>query len=984
MRQLHHGIETLFNEKLIYNPFNAKLWFKLRNTAFFRASLKVFAQIFSRLNFYRLSDYQLYAIPLSHLDAAWLWTAKDSVFRAYKTFKMAIEHIQRYPFFKISLTTPHYFQWIKHYDRYLPSPDSKKSLWQATCEAVASGKIDLCGGCWVEPDLNVPCGEALVRQRLYGQLFYLRHFGKMAPISTLLDVFGYPNTFPQILQKSGAKAFWTTKLTWNDYSMWPFANFFWEGLDGTRIFTHQFKFNLMSLLDLGRYRPMARRPKQKEQVYNSHTIKDAEDRSQLNFSGINLATQNYSGLSELHDDFSEDYVKTLGIFYGLGDGGKGPLTSEIDFMATLGQSFHIPHVTTSKYFDILRQDAGDQLPIWNDEMYLEYHRGTLTTQVKVKQGNQQCEYWILAAERLWTILLLTEKIPFDEKTSRMFTECWQRLLFNQFHDILPGSSIPEVYLQTWKDHQRILKKMKGFITKTLQTVTQSQQISVFNPNPFSNYAYLSSSHGKLRLGPFAPYSLTEIDVPKNEKNNITPSHASEIIVDRIGLAYIVKTPSLCCVFDTQDGALKGVYVKLPLKNRWVSILYGSRNGFPILESTFPTECTSQSQLDSYLKNHIQQVLQRKGVHLQAFREIFTGNPYPAWNICKNFTQNPLEIQFLDFTPIQHTSNSLELQTRYQVLNSRITIKIRIFTPEMELHFATSVDLADEEILLKHFIPMNIKSEDVVCESQFGNVTRTKHPHTKMEAAKWEFSHHTWLDESDEDYGVALIAPDRYGASANSVGVGLTLVRSPPYPTDLFYTHEMCFSQGDRPKHTDIMKHDFKYVLHPHERAWDEAHIPWVAHQYSSPCLIIDPKSSNNPSIPPLALPQKTISFPSFQISPKNLILTAMKPTEWNLNPDHLESNENSRLNATKWKLSSKKEKWVWERNYVIIRIYEAEGRTTQGLISLENFLEERTILSVEEIDLLERPLKVIDSHTKDRIMFSIKPYEIKSFRLKLN
>jgi len=222
MREINHGIETIFLEKLLYNPLNQKLWDKLIKSPFFSAGVKVFSQIFGRLNHFNWHDYDFYAIPLSHLDAAWLWTVKDSVFRAHKTFKMALEHIEKYPFFVMSLTSPQYFEWMEKYNKALPSPDPNRTIWDAICYQVDQGKIDLCGGSWIEPDLNIPCGEALIRQRLYGQLYYLRKFGKIAKIATLLDVFGYPNTIPQIFVKSGAEAFWTIKITWNDYTMWPF------------------------------------------------------------------------------------------------------------------------------------------------------------------------------------------------------------------------------------------------------------------------------------------------------------------------------------------------------------------------------------------------------------------------------------------------------------------------------------------------------------------------------------------------------------------------------------------------------------------------------------------------------------------------------------------------------------------------------------------------------------------------------------------
>ena len=180
MRKLIHRKETNYIEKLLYNPWNQRNWEKLKDSALFKASTKVLSKIYSRANHFRIKDYQFYAIALSHLDAAWLWTVKDGVFRALKTFQMSIKHIYKYPFFKISLTSPQYFEWMERYNASIPPPIDNRSMWAEIELAVKKNRIDLCDGSWVEPDLNVPCGESLVRQRLFGQLYYLRKCGKLA------------------------------------------------------------------------------------------------------------------------------------------------------------------------------------------------------------------------------------------------------------------------------------------------------------------------------------------------------------------------------------------------------------------------------------------------------------------------------------------------------------------------------------------------------------------------------------------------------------------------------------------------------------------------------------------------------------------------------------------------------------------------------------------------------------------------------------
>ncbi|MCP4760312.1 MAG: hypothetical protein GY870_00930, partial [archaeon] len=463
------GSEKLF-DKFIYSPsFLKNLRYGHKSGKSLRRA-KVLTKLLEKMFAYDLSDYKGYTIAISHLDAAWKWTAIDSKIRAYKTFYKGIEHIHRYPYFSISLTSPQYFEWIKKYDDKLGRVSENLSLWEETKAMVAKGKIDACGGMWLEPDLNIPSGEALIRQRLYGQLYYLRNFGKISTVETVLDVFGYCNTLPQILLKTGADSFWTTKLTWNDSNLFPFANYMWRGVDGSEIFTHMYKFNLFSLIDWGVYKWTARRPIEKGLVFNSHNLMDCENKPMFNISGMNIRTTDFSGLDELKDKVSDDYVKTLGMFYGQGDGGKGPLEMEILFAENLGHLFGYKHTTTHNYFDILKKDVGDNLVIWDDEMYLELHRGCLTTQVKVKQGNRFSESLTIAAENLSTLALLGTLINNNEYPKQLFDDCWQKIMFNQFHDILPGSSVAEVYPLTWKEHDFVINKMKSLLNDTVTEI----------------------------------------------------------------------------------------------------------------------------------------------------------------------------------------------------------------------------------------------------------------------------------------------------------------------------------------------------------------------------------------------------------------------------------------------------------------------------------------------------------------------------------
>jgi alpha-mannosidase len=965
MREINHGIETIFLEKLLYNPLNQKLWDKLIKSPFFSAGVKVFSKILGRLNHFNWFDYDLYAIPLSHLDAAWLWTVKDSVFRAYKTFKMALEHIEKYPFFVMSLTSPQYFEWMEKYNKKLPSLDPNRNIWDAICYQVDQGKIDLCGGSWIEPDLNIPCGESLIRQRLYGQLYFLRKFGKIAKIATLLDVFGYPNTIPQIFAKSGAEAFWTIKMTWNDYTMWPFANFFWQGLDGTRLFTHQFKFNIEEFMDIGRYKVMARLPKRKNLKFNSKTLQDCEEMSSIIIAGSKLPTKNYQGLHELDDLLSEKYIRTLGLFYGIGDGGKGPLKLEVDLMKILSKYYNIKHKTTTDYFKQLKKDVGEDLVIWNDEMYLEYHRGTLTTQTLVKQGNREAENLLIHGEMLWTLQLMNNRGSIDNETNNLFRKCWKYLLLNQFHDILPGSSIPEVYIRTWREHKFIIQSMKCFISKFLEPYLKSGKNLIFNPLPVSNSVNVQFNSSYIRLNDIQPFSLQEINLLELKKTNIM----NPLQIKQSAKNIVCSNQYFIAIFGRYDGNFKELLLKNDGESQFLPLFY-----------SFDSPISNSNQLDLVAFNPLNKNL---GSRVKIYRENFKGNPYPAWNISKNYTKNPIKYTCEKVEISINSKTCAQIKATYSFLNSSFIITYTMFhnSPMVDIH--TQIDLKDKEILMKHFFPINLKSNEVNCESQFGTVIRTRIPTTKMEAAKWEFSMHKWVDISDKNHGLAILNKDRYGASANKEGMSITLVRSPPYPGDFFYSHEKLFLKNERPSYTDLMKHDFSYALYPHKYSWKEANIPAKALAYNLPCFYQQTEESNNKL--ENVDETKILKFPSISISEPNVILSAFKPGEW------MRSNDKDRKDGKEEQFTESKDKqyllikntehWKWDGKHIVLRVYESVGRKSTVNINFNNFSSNFNLKSVEMVDLLERKEKNLENIKDNHFSFDIAPFEILTFRV---
>ncbi|MHA1821569.1 MAG: glycoside hydrolase family 38 C-terminal domain-containing protein [Promethearchaeota archaeon] len=818
---------------------------------------------------YRLEDYVLYAIPQSHLDAAWLWCVRDTKIRALKTFYMAINHIEKYPFFKISITSPQYYSWIKKYN-----PD----LWQKVKYYVDKGKIDPVGGSWIEPDLNCSDGESLVRQRLYGQLFYLRNFRKISKVEDLLDTFGFPNTFPQILVKSGAETFWTTKITWNDYTLFPFANFYWRSPDGSEIFTHHFKFNVMALLDLGLYKTTARliknNPDSNDLVFNSSRIKDCRYLAPFQVMGNRVWGASKKPLAELDNFLSDDYIKTLGLFYGLGDGGKGPLEYEIHLMAALDRYYNQKHVTMHQYFRFLKKELKEKMKgriIWDDELYLEYHRGCLTSHSDVKKMNRKLEQLLISSEMLLTLLTLNGIDMTPQNWSiilniqKLIWRNWRKLLFNQFHDILPGSGIPEVYVLTHREYREIElfanTLIKLLIAKLAEKINQgtgstaSSNYLVFNPVLTKNHLF--DYQKSLLIEDMASFSIKEVHFANNNDNNNHHHFLSKenkdlgeesqenplINVTQDSDAIFIENSKIKLLFSKKDGRLKGLWLKI---NQ---------------EDGHNSSGTKKLILSKNLLEDVEEhdsLLNKRGAGLEAFKEKIYNNPYPAWNLFHYYYKFPFRFKLVEppeitFRPLysaksdsgERISKFLEVKSVYKFKNSSASVIYRILPDSEIVHITTDIELKKPKTLVKYRLPINFNIEHqiiengngnnvatvntknnnkadvpissfVLCDMPYGSILRKRVPKTEMERAKWEFMAQKYINVSDGKIGLALYNNSKYGFSADSKALYITLLRSPPYPAPGYYKHEKKFSiKNKKPLFSDLKHHTIDFAIRPY-------------------------------------------------------------------------------------------------------------------------------------------------------------------------
>src|SRR6266498_778440 len=390
-------------------------------------------------------DIIIHATGHAHIDIAWLWTLGQTRRKAERTFHNVIRLMEQIPNYHFSQSQPQVYQFIK---------EDQPALFDAIKQRIKEGRWEPMGGMWVEADCNLSGAESLARQFLLGRTFFREHFGKDAesPILWLPDVFGYAWALPQLIQQAGLKYFMTIKIGWSQYNRLPYDTFMWQGIDGTQILTH-----FSTVPDPGNY----------ASTYNA--VADAREA---------LGTWKNFQQKELHKD--------LLMAYGFGDGGGGPTREMLENIDVMKHFPGLPQVKQSSvqaFFETIAPLANSKMmPVWNGELYLEYHRGTYTTQARNKRANRKSEYLLHDAEFLaaYASLITDYEYPITA-----FQNAWQTVCLNQFHDIIPGSSIGQVYEESLAQYAQLTKNVTELRDEALEILSQKLDGDVFIINPTS-------------------------------------------------------------------------------------------------------------------------------------------------------------------------------------------------------------------------------------------------------------------------------------------------------------------------------------------------------------------------------------------------------------------------------------------------------------------------------------------------------------------
>jgi len=783
------------------------------------------------------NNYTVYGAGYSHIDIAWLWPWIETVQVVRSTSNSVLNIMERFPDFKYSMGQAQAYEWM---EEYYPK------LFERIKNKVEQGKWEIMGGQWVEPDCNLPSGEGFVRQSLYGKRYFREKFGVDVKVCWIPDSFGFNWNLPQILARSGIEAFITTRVDVHDTKEFPHRFFWWQAPDGSKI--------------------MAYIPR---------------DGYMHDLNGEQLI------------DFLAEEKKELGIgkelvLYGVGNHGGGPTMEMLERAMRSNRVPAFPKLelaTSQEFFDSITPEEKEQLPTWNSELYLERFRGCYTSQANTKKHNRKLQELVKTTEKMATIAAL---FGHDYPSESIF-KVWRTVLFNHFHDILPGTSINAVYRDSEREYaeseklsQVIFKRAFETLIKNIDTRGKGQALVIFNPLSWTRTS---------------PVELELDDQKMNEEWTVLDETGRAIpvqIIDRtdVGakLLFIAENvPSLGYKVyrlvhggSTQSNHLK--YSQTELQNEHLRAVIDPQSGLII-------EIEDRA-------NHRQVLTSPRGNLLQ----LLPSDAHDAWNI--RFTRPPInldkawEVSLVEFGPVRATIKVVHAVAGQKKRKPTEDFPSSFFTQNISLYdglpyieVRNHIIWWEEHKVLKVAFPVNVQSPTARYEIPYGSIGRPTGFETPFEKARFEVPAQRWADLSDSIYGVSLINDCKHGYDIKGNIMRLSLLRAPTSPDPM----------------ADKGYHDFKYALYPHRGDFYHGQVVHRALEFNEPLRVIR-TSPHRGQLPHVQ------SF--LRVEPENVVLNVLKKSE----------------DDSDW----------------IVRIYETAGQSSNVTVHFD-----REISKVEEVNLIE-------------------------------
>nr|WP_254638868.1 alpha-mannosidase [Cohnella sp. GbtcB17] len=838
---------------------------------------------------------EIQCIGHTHIDVAWLWRLTHTREKVARSFSTVLRLMEKYPDYVFLQTMPQLYAYIK---------SDYPEIYEQIKERVKEGRWEAGGAMWLEADCNLTSGESLVRQLLHGTRFFREEFGVECKYLWLPDVFGYSWALPQILRKAGIEAFMTTKISWNQYNRMPHDTFVWRGIDGTDILTHFIT---------------TPEPGHKEGAFF------------YTYNG-GITPFSINGIWEAYRDKALN--RKLLLAYGYGDGGGGVNREMLEMRRRLAEMPGLPKVTTGRadtFFEELKErveDTDQYVHTWDGELYLELHRGTYTSQAYNKRMNRKLELALRETEWM-NVLSAVRNGVWDSYPGQSLYEAWQIVLRNQFHDIIPGSSIREVYEDSRAEYSKAKRLVDSAWAGAAQVFTtgnaeaaggigENESMETTGAATLEDKA--DGSESRLVVFNSASWKRSEpirvVSGTKTNESGVWRNEAGEALraqqthdghwlveardVPAMGLAAIHTKATreapgsggVSDIFRWKGTGLQTPYYELAWNE------YGQLTR--IFDRTAGRSVLASSELGNVL-------------------QVFEDKPksrHEAWDIDIYYMQKMREVtDFEGASLLENGDLRAVVRFRWRYMKSTIEQDLVVYSSSRRIDFVTEVDWHERQQLLKVAFPVDIRATNATYDIQFGNVKRPTHWNTSWDYARFETVGHQWADLSERGYGVSLLNDCKYGYDIKENVLRLTLIKSALVPDNT----------------ADQGLHEFTYALLPHVGDWlqgDTVREAW---------------SLNQPLV--CALSDSTIkSFSLIDCSSDHVMIDAVKKSE--------------------------------DEDAIVIRLHEFAG--SRGQVKLDCGIP---IDAWQECDLLERP--IAEPQDGSVLEFEIKPYEIRTFLIHL-
>jgi alpha-mannosidase len=720
----------------------------------------------------------------SHIDVAWYWQLWHTREKCSRTFSTVLNLMKQYPEYYFLQSQPQLYKYIK---------EDYPEIYEKIKERVAEGRWEATGGMWVEADSNVTSGESLVRQLLFGTRFFKKEFGVDNKLVWLPDAFGFSGNLPQIMKKSGFDYFLTTKISWNQFNRPPYDTFKWRGLDGSEVLTH-----FMTMPE------NAKNPEDWGYTYNGD----------INPYSFKRVWQDY----RQKDINSKDVL----ISFGHGDGGGGTTRDMIENIYISEDMPVIPKAKMGKaedFFKTLEAEVGDNrhLDTWDGELYLEVHRGTLTSQAKTKKYNRQSEIVLHDVEALNCFAMtLDNDVNYPQEE---INNAWELVLLNQFHDIIPGSSITEVYEDSDAQYKEVLStgsKLRAEALKNLasKVKTEGPSLVIFNTLSWNREGYIYVDKASIAY---------EADFVDGDRV------LSAQVIEKDGKAYymifVKNVPSygyktIKVVEKSSNSSAANVSVdKTVMENKFFKIVLNEKGQLvSIFDKTNNKEVLAEGKLGNVLSAYEDKPFN-----------------FDAWDIDIYYKDKQYVVDnLISAEVVEQGAERGTLKLVWKYMNSDIVQYVHLYNNVARVDFETEIDWKEKQTLLKTAFPVDVRSTKATYEIQFGSLERTTHNNTPWDYGQFEVAGHKWADLSERNFGVSLLNDCKYGHSIKNNVIELSLLKSAIEP-DPF---------------ADKCHHSFTYSLYPHKGDWFEGATVQEGYSlnYEMPVVYVENTSGQLPSI----------------------------------------------------------------------------------------------------------------------------------------